>query len=249
VGPLYLIDDPAKQIVHMAGGDLKIITDGATRRLHEQHRFSNVPVAQALAQLLRAQTDIVEFHCMLVRTDAFERTGLLDEQLLSFLDHVDFCLSIAAAGGSIYIEPAAVVTHLAPPPFALYDLPYFFLRWSDAWMEASMQRFIEKHGLSPADAQIEGHRRFRNGHRLRSFRNAQAVLQPIVRYRCVTVIQHFLTAVVFNRLVEHTLVASLERRRRRRQNIKVDAHVVLNGHGTAGDLYRRDSERSLSHGD
>ena len=214
VGPLYLIDDPAKQIIHMAGGSLDVVQEHGLRTLHEQHRFSNVPVANVREQLVRERTGIVEFHCMLVRRDVFDRTGLLDEQLLSFLDHVDFCLAIAGSGGSVFIEPAAVVTHLAPPPYAWYDVPYFLLRWSDAWMENSVQRFVEKHGLAVSDAQIEGHRRFRNGHRLRLFRTTRDKLLPVLRDRGVTAIQSFLTAVVFNGLIERTVVAALERRRR-----------------------------------
>lgn len=215
VGPLYLIDEPEKEIVHMAGGELTIVEEHGVRRLQERHRFSNEPLGKARAALVREPTGIVEFHCMLVRRDAFDRVGLLDEQLLSFLDHVDFCLAIAQAGGTVFIEPAAVVTHLAPPPWAWYDLPYFLLRWSDAWMERSVQRFVEKHRLAPSDPQIAGHRRFRNGHRLRLFRNAFAKMQPVLRSRGVTALQAALTAVVFDRLIERTLVASFERGRRR----------------------------------
>jgi glycosyltransferase involved in cell wall biosynthesis len=214
VGPLYFIDDPAKQIIHMAGGELKIVEERGARRLHERHRFSNVPLGNVREHLVRQRTDIVEFHCMLVRKDVFDRTGMLDEELLSFLDHVDFCLAIAQAGGSVFIEPSAIVTHLAPPPYAWYDLPYFLLRWSDAWMEQSARRFADKHGLATSDPQIEGHRRFRNGHRLRLFRNVRTMLLPLLRNRGVAAIQAVLTALVFDRLLERTLVASLERRRR-----------------------------------
>lgn len=216
VGPLYFIDDPAKQIIHMAGADLKIVDDNGVRRLRERHRYSNVPVARVRDSLRREATDLVEFHCMLVRRDTFDRVGMLDEKLLSFLDHVDFCLSITAAGGTIFIEPAAVVTHLAPPPFSWYDLPYFSLRWSNAWMENSLRRFAEKHGLSLSDAELDGHRRFRNAHRNRVLRAASAMLLPVIRSRGVTALQNVMNAVVFDRIVERTFVARLERGRRGR---------------------------------
>jgi GT2 family glycosyltransferase len=213
VGPLYLIDDPAKQLIHMAGAELKIVEEASARRLHERHRYSNVPVAAVREHLRREATDLVEFHCMLVRRDVFERVGVLDEQLLSFLDHVDFCLSIAAAGGTIFIEPAAVVTHLAPPPYSWYDLPYFLLRWSDAWMEKSLRRFAGKHGLSFADGELEGHRRFRNAHRLRLMRRTCAMLLPIIHSRGVTILQRFVNRVLLDEFAERTFVAALERRR------------------------------------
>jgi len=212
VGPLYLIDDPAKQIVHMAGAELCITRENGAKRLVERHRFSNVPVLRARHELIREQTGLVEFHCMLARMDAFERTGPLDEGLLSFLDHVDFCLDIARTGGRIVIEPAAVVTHLAPPPFALMDLPFFFLRFSDAWLEPSIRRFAAKHGLQLADREFAGHRRFRNGHRLRLLRGIRP-LRRIAGWRTVEFIEALFT-VFCDLVVENVIAKPLERGRR-----------------------------------
>ncbi len=213
VGPLYLIDDPAKQIVHMAGAELRIIDEDGHRRLHEHHRFSNQPMAKVRSSLVRESVDLVEFHCMLVRMEAFKQLGPLDEQLLSFLDHVDFCIDVAGAGGSIYLEPAAVVTHLAPPPYALSDLPCFFLRWSDRWMEPSIRRFAEKRRLDATDKDFDAHRQFRDGHRLRLLGRARGAVRRLIGFRGLNVTDRFVTNVVFNRLIERTIVRSLERRR------------------------------------
>jgi len=215
VGPLYLIDDPSKQIVHMAGAELRIVRENGAGRLIERHRFSNVPVLQVRDQLARQPTDLVEFHCMLVRTNVFEVTGKLDAALLSFLDHVDFCLDVTASGGSIFIEPAAVITHLAPPPFAWMDLAYFFLRFSDAWMEPSIRRFATKHGLRFDDEEFNGHRRFRDAHRLRLLRSINAPVKRVAGWHGVEFLHALFTGLICNVLLENAVVKPLERRRAR----------------------------------
>jgi glycosyltransferase involved in cell wall biosynthesis len=215
VGPLYLIDDPAKQIIHMAGAELRIIDEGGHRRLHEHHRFSYQPVARVASALVREPVDLVEFHCMLVRTDVFAKLGPLDERLLSFLDHVDFCIGVAQAGGGIYLEPAAVVTHLAPPPYAISDLPCFLLRWSDVWMEPSFRHFAQKHRLDLTDDDFNDHRRFRDGHRLRLLGRARGAMRRLTGARGLDAADRFVTNVVFNRILERTVVRSLERQRSR----------------------------------
>jgi glycosyltransferase involved in cell wall biosynthesis len=215
VGPLYLIDDPAKRIIHTAGAELRIIDEGGRRRLHERHRFSSQPLAKVQAQLVRQPIDLVEFHCMLVHTDVFSRLGPLDERLISFLDHVDFCIDVAEAGGGIYIEPAAVVTHLAPPPYALSDLPCFLLRWSDAWMEPSIRRFAEKRRLSVTDEDFAAHRQFRDRHRLRLLGRVRGAVRRLTGPRGLAAADKFVTNVVFDRLIERTVVRSLEKKRAR----------------------------------
>ncbi len=213
VGPLYLIDDPAKQIIHTAGAELKIVEENGQRRMHERHRFSYTPVARVAEHLVRQPIDLVEFHCMLVRRDVFDRIGPLDEGLISFFDHVDFCLQIADAGGLVYSEPAAVVTHLAPPPYSLSDLPCFLLRWSDAWMEPSIRRFAEKHRLDPNDADFAEHRRFRDGHRMRLFGKARGLVRRIGGKRGLAATEKLCSRVIFGTLLEGTVVRSLERKR------------------------------------
>jgi len=215
VGPLYLIDDPAKQIIHTAGAEFKIVEEDGQRRMHERHRFGNTPVSRVRAQLVRQPIDLVEFHCMLVRRDIFDRLGPLDEALISFLDHNDFCLGVVNAGGSIYIEPAAVVTHLAPPPYSWSDLSCFLLRWSNAWMEPSIQRFAEKHRLSIADEDFAVHRRFRDSHRMRLFGRARGALRRVAGPRGLAAADSFLTKVIFDRLIENAIVRPLEHRRAR----------------------------------
>ncbi len=224
VGPLYLIDDPAKQIIHTAGAEFKIVEEHGLRRLHERHRFGNTPVSRVRAQLIRQPIDLVEFHCMLVRRDVFDHLGPLDEGLISFLDHNDFCLGVVNAGGSVYIEPAAVVTHLAPPPYSWSDLPCFLLRWSNMWMEPSIQRFAEKHRLSITDEDFAVHRHFRDSHRMRLFGRARGALRRVTGSRGLAAADSFLTKVVFDRAIENAIVRPLEQRRTRSRSMVPAAH-------------------------
>ncbi len=152
VGALYCIGEPIHQIVHMAGGESGIAEEDGKRAYYEHHHYVDKPLADALTQLHRQETDIVEFHCMLVRHDAFQQIGPLDEALLSAPEHADFCLTVREAGGSIYLEPRAVVTQLAPPPVAWSDLPFFALRWNPEWNHRSTMRFHEKWNLSDDSA-------------------------------------------------------------------------------------------------
>lgn len=230
VGPLYLIDEPSKQIVHMAGAELKIIDGPNGRQLHERHRFSNAALASVRDQLVRQPIDLVEFHCMLARTEVFHRLGPLDEGLLSFLDHVDFCIGVAGAGGAIYFEPAATVAHLAPPPCAVSDLPYYCLRWSDAWLEPSVVRFAQKHRLERSDTEFDGHRRFRDAHRLRLIRRLRSGLRRIAGGRILGLVDAFFNGMLFGRIVERLVVRPMERKRRAQVQTEIGASC------TAGSL-------------
>ena len=144
VGPLYCIGPPEIETVHMAGGIAGLVEDNGRRHFREKHFQSGKPLTTLRPQLARTQTELVEFHCLLARRDVFDRLGPLDEGLLTANEHPDLCASVRQAGGTIYLEPAAVVTWMAPPPVAWSDLGFFLLRWSDAWNLSTLCRFREK---------------------------------------------------------------------------------------------------------
>ncbi len=148
VGPLYCIGPPELEIVHMAGGDCHVLEEAGRRRLWDRHRMVGKRWADIRASVTRAPAELIEFHCMLVRMEAFERVGPLDERLLSVHEHLDLCMTIRQAGGPIYFEPAAVVTWMAPPPLAWSDLPFFLRRWSERWNRASLEYFDQKWALN-----------------------------------------------------------------------------------------------------
>lgn len=179
VCPLTCIGQPLHQKIHLAGGEarieLELEGDSTRRRVHEVHYFVNRPVAQVRDKLHQRQCEFAEFHCMLVKREIFDQIGLLDEKLLSTREHIDFCLNVTQAGGTIYCEPDSVVTYVPDVLYRWYDLAYFMLRWSDEWEIQSLKHFRKKWNLDKKDKYFKK-RKKRLGHR----RHA-AFLRPLVR--------------------------------------------------------------------
>jgi len=152
VGPLYLAGEPEAGVIHMAGGELSIFEADGKRRLHDEDRLGGARLADVEGQLERAPTEHLEFHAVLVRTDAFRHLGALDERLLCVREHEDFCLSVMAAGGQLYMEPEARVAFQPPPPVTVWDAGFFLRRWSPSWVESSLDHFHRKWRL---DVQLD----------------------------------------------------------------------------------------------
>ncbi|MEL6138380.1 MAG: glycosyltransferase [Cyanobacteria bacterium J06628_6] len=178
VCPLTCIGKPLHQRIHLAGGEARIETetkDGKIhRKVHEKHYFVNRSVADVQAQLHRRHCEFAEFHCMLVKREIFDQIGPLDRKLLSTREHIDFCLNVARAGGTIYCEPASVVTYVPEVLYRWSDLAYFMLRWSDAWETKSLKHFRKKWNL-------EKDKYFRKRYRRLGHRRHAAFLRPLIR--------------------------------------------------------------------
>jgi hypothetical protein len=81
----------------------------------------------------------------------------------------------------VWLEPAAVVNWVPPPPVTWSDLPYFLLRWSDAWNRASLRRFREKWGVTEEDP--NGHYAFVTAYRQRLLDPVAAALRGALGWR------------------------------------------------------------------
>jgi hypothetical protein len=138
----------------MAGGDARIVEEGGRRVFREQHRFSGKRLPELKPDFQRSETELAEFHCMLVRTSVLKRFGPFDEALLCSREHIDFCLLVREAGGRVFVEPESVVSYVPPPPFALSDIPFYLLRWSDEWGFATMRHFHGKWRLDNPDEEL-----------------------------------------------------------------------------------------------
>jgi GT2 family glycosyltransferase len=196
VGPLTCIGNPLHQVIHNAGGKSYITTEvkeGQTsRHIYQSAALTGKAVAEVTDKLTRKKTDYVEFHCMLVRTKIFEKTGLLDEGMLATREHIDFCFMVTQTGGSIYSEREAVVTTdtigietnqqgltdwfgtAQLPEFKWFDLYYFMLRWNDAWDLASLHHLRDKWNLS------EDHY-FKKRYQKVGARRHELLIKPLVR--------------------------------------------------------------------
>ncbi len=160
VCPLTCIGKNIGEKIHLAGGEARIeektTKKGKTKRkVHEVHYFVNRKVADVKEELHRKKCEFAEFHCMLVHTKIFEQIGLLDQGFLSTREHIDFCMTVNHAGGSIYCEPTSVVTYVPDLKWEIPELSFFMLRWSNAWEIASLEHFAEKWNLPTKDKYFE----------------------------------------------------------------------------------------------
>ncbi|MGF1478322.1 MAG: glycosyltransferase family 2 protein [Cyanophyceae cyanobacterium] len=148
VGPLMCQNEPVHEIVHFAGGESHVWTDKTgRRRLREKMYKQGQRVTDVRPQLQRQPTELAEFHCVLVRTEIFDRIGYLDEAIFNTKEHLDFCMSVRETGGSVYFEPASITTYVPGPPLKLTDLHFYMLRWSDEWTRASLKHLQKKWDL------------------------------------------------------------------------------------------------------
>lgn len=176
VGPLMCQDEPLHKTVHFAGGESHIFIDmDGKRRLREKMYLHLKHVKDVQHCLRREPTELVEFHCMLVRTDFCKQLGGLDTNMLSTKEHMDFCMSVAANGQSIYFEPSSVVTYLPGPPQSLADVRFYMIRWSDAWARASLDHLQEKWNLTTS-------RYFENTYVRARSRRKETIVMPLCRY-------------------------------------------------------------------
>ncbi len=150
VGPLMCEKEPVHTRIHFAGGESHIVVDKyGQRHLREKMYRQGQQVTEVRPLLQRTETELAEFHCVLVRTEVFEQIGgQLDEAMLSTKEHLDFCMSVAQVGGTVYFEPSALVTYVPGPPLEWSDLHFFMLRWSNAWKLASLDHLRQKWDLA-----------------------------------------------------------------------------------------------------
>jgi GT2 family glycosyltransferase len=148
VGPVYFIGEFEQRIVHMAGATVHFKDHDGKRVLYEEQYWLNTPLGAVSEPLVRRTCGHLEFHCMLARTDVFGKLGPLDEALRSVHEHIDFCMAVRRAGGTVYLEPNSRTTYIPPPPCTWWDLPFFMLRWSEEWNVSTAGHFNNKWDVS-----------------------------------------------------------------------------------------------------
>lgn len=148
-GPLYLEGEPRERIIHMAGGVYEFSGNAPRRTFTTEHLLQKERLDDLVTPLVRGPCDFVEFHCVLCPIETFQKLGPLDPALLNTREHLDLCIAIRNAGGSVMFEPTSVVTYKSPPPLERADVGFFWLRWSEDWTRRSLEHFVEAHGLEP----------------------------------------------------------------------------------------------------
>lgn len=216
VGPLMCQDLPIHETVHFAGGESHIWVDKnkATprRRLREKMYKQGKRVAEICDRLYRTETELAEFHCVLVRTEIFSRIGLLDEAMLNTKEHLDFCMSVREAGGKVYFEPSSLVTYVPGPPLEWTDLHFYMLRWSDAWTLASLHRLRDKWNLAE-DAY------FQQKYKQLGWRRRWTIIHPLSQNLTFGIKSHWLERILIplDRIFNHYLTSSHARQQQRFQ--------------------------------
>ncbi|MEA5503012.1 glycosyltransferase [Halotia wernerae UHCC 0503] len=186
VGPLYLdgvSENLETQNIHMAGGCCEFQEQEGKLDLREQRFFAKNQLPTVKSQLLREPTQLIEFHCVLVRTAILKQLGNFDEKLMSLAEETDFCLTVRAIGGTIYLEPVSTVIYVLPVPLKLYDLRYFWLRWSDGWNKVSLSYFQQKWGLAKDAKFMTIGYKWANRHRLVPLQQIQDLLLNILPWQ------------------------------------------------------------------
>ncbi|MEM7758759.1 MAG: glycosyltransferase [Cyanobacteria bacterium P01_A01_bin.40] len=189
VGSLVCQYQPFHEIVHCAGGEYMAAPEYAEFAqgyphphnrsqwlINEKTPYQNQRVEAVRDRLKRQATGFVEFHSMLVRTEIFEQLGLLDEGCCCTKEYLDFCMSVTRSGGKVFLEPSSVVTFRTHPPAPALewsDLPYFMLRWSDAWELSNLLYFQEKWNL------VKG-KYFQRRFQKLGIRRQKALIDPLV---------------------------------------------------------------------
>jgi hypothetical protein len=81
---------------------------------------------------------------------------------------------VAQAGGTVYFEPACIVTYVPGPPLELTDIHFYMLRWSDAWTVGSLNRIREKWDLAE-----DGY--FQSKYKKLGWRRRGTIVKPLTR--------------------------------------------------------------------
>ena len=169
VGPLYFEFLPEGRRLHMFGGQCHIAVNNENERVyHEHHRHAHTLRTDVSEPFVRQETELIEFHTVLVNMRAFDELGPLDEGLLCNAEHGDLCMTVRNAGHTVFLEPASEITYVPPPRLEKMDAPFFLLRWSEAWSAANQSYFAKKWDLSPNNTRakistqwVSEHRRYR----------------------------------------------------------------------------------------
>ena len=181
IQPLMCQGKPFHTEIHQAGGTFAKDAELFFRGAPEDHVICDIDMHQGKqvteVPLVRAEIQVTEVHCFLVRRDTFERFGDFDESMLSTKDHLNFSMTIWKNGGRIMLEPASVATFYVPNrhnPIQLSDYPFFILRWSPKWQADSLNHFQKKWAL-------DGDPYFQKRNKIITWRYREAILKPFAR--------------------------------------------------------------------
>ncbi len=128
----------------MAGATYDLIERDGVRKLFESMHFKHRRLSAIGPQHQKTIEWRMRVHCVLARTDLFDKIGLFDEEMLSTREHIDFCLLVKAAGGTIWCEPASVIAYVPTDNLEDSDVEYYKFRWSEPNKVSTLAHFEKK---------------------------------------------------------------------------------------------------------
>lgn len=135
------------QQIHSSGGECLIEESTVGRRFVEHHRHLHASSEMA-AGLAVEQIHLLEFHCALYDRAKLTAIGAFDDRLEAQGEHLDLTLRIDQAGGSIWLDPRALVTVEFPTSLGWRDISMYMGRWSRTVNRRSRARFMDKWNLA-----------------------------------------------------------------------------------------------------
>ncbi|MDY6896908.1 MAG: glycosyltransferase [Cyanobacteriota bacterium] len=171
-----------KQLIHSAGGSLEFHYRNGNLDLFDERLFVKSCLDETKSLLRRKPTQIIDLNCVLVRTSILKKIGSLDENLRNCVQDIDFCLSIFAVGGTIYIEPQSIVNYLPVTELKLSDIPYYMLIWNYVWKRKSVNHFQEKWGLSKDSTFLTNILKKVNQPKILPFQSFKKLIEPLYTY-------------------------------------------------------------------
>lgn len=161
ISPAVFMGEPAENTLHFFTGTCHIVEENGGRRVDERYPYHLLKVQDLKEPLQRQLTEMVEYHCLLLRSSFLEQFGFFDENLKSTRDHHDLALWALQRNISVYAEPKSEVAYLHPPNFLWRELPFFHVRWSPQWSGISHRRMNEKWNVTGSERNMG----FLNKHR------------------------------------------------------------------------------------
>ena len=83
---------------------------------------------------------------LLVRREALEKAGLMDEGYFLYFEEVDFCLQVARAGFTCWHEPRSRVIHLEGQSTGVTSARHARRRLPGYWFDSRRRFFLKNHG-------------------------------------------------------------------------------------------------------
>jgi GT2 family glycosyltransferase len=200
VSPIICIGSESPPVVHVAGGENRIVREGERRRLIERYAHAHQRLPEVLAEVDRQETTMAEFHAVLVRTDVLRRLGGLDESCPTAFEHNDLCLSVAAAAETGWLEPGSIVHYVPGAAADPTNFAYHLLRWSRAWIDESLEGFCAKWQLGSDDPALVRDLASLHSRRKRPTLHLRKLAKALGGYRAVSGVDF-----LFDWLVERTL--------------------------------------------